>query len=184
MSWRICHHAWLIRTFGRNHIRAAYAEAAYFCRSWHQEKWCRNHVEEALTRFHGPGWELRQDDPTIAAALYPPSIALIGVILSPWWQSLDVTGVWNLRDMFLHPFVWTIRDLIKATVAGDYELDIHQGNRGWEAVTSHIITIVMTGAQPLSHIMLQKPEAFGEAITSLPPPRRSPYRSRGHRKRW
>jgi hypothetical protein len=39
---------------------------------------------DTLQAFHGQDWELHQDDPTIAVALYPASIALIEVILSPW----------------------------------------------------------------------------------------------------
>jgi hypothetical protein len=98
-------HAHLVRVHGRNDIRAAYADAAYIAHKWLQEKWCLDHVMDALIGFHGQDWELHLDDPSIAAALYPASIALIEVILSPWWQSLDVMGVWNLRDMFQHPFV-------------------------------------------------------------------------------
>ncbi|GAA1993951.1 TniQ family protein [Catenulispora subtropica] len=173
-------HAALVRTYGRSDVRAAYADAAHIARSWLEEKWCLNHVVNTLIDFHGKDWDLHRDDPTVAAALYPASIALIGVILSPWWQSLDVTGAWNLRDMFLHPFVGQIRELVRATVADDYELDIHRGGRGWDSLTSRIIVIVMMGAKPLSHSGVQRPEAFGEIITPLPP-RRSYYRPGGRR---
>ncbi|GAA1993903.1 hypothetical protein GCM10009838_67580 [Catenulispora subtropica] len=80
--------------------------------------------------------------------------------------------------MFMHPFIWKTRGLVRATVADDYELDIHHGGRGWEALTSHIILIVTMGVEPLSHHGVQRPEAFGEIITPLPPPRPSSYGSR------
>jgi hypothetical protein len=110
---------------------------------------------------------------------------LTEVILSPWWRSLDFTDARSLYEMFTDPIVWRIRDLIRANVAADYELDIHDGHgRSWESVTAHIITIVMMGAQPLSHVMTQSPEAFGETIIPLPPPHHSRYLRRGRSNRW
>lgn len=81
------HHHKLIRRHGRAPTTTAFHHADSVCAKWHNHGQHDQETHRRLTRFHGPGWRVPANDPTVAAARYPQTIELTTLLANPSWLS-------------------------------------------------------------------------------------------------
>lgn len=113
-------HLKLIHRHGRTTITTVFNQATAICTKWHTRFEHREHYEQLMTRFHGPGWRVPLSDPTVAAARYPQTIELTTLLVSPP-QTIQLQRQWPEPTQFTQA--------VRHTVAPDFHwsLTTHYG---------------------------------------------------------
>ena len=83
-------HLRLVRRFGRDNVTAAFTIAADICLRWHGQQEHDADLARRLEIFHGRGWRVPPNHPTVAAASYPQVVSLARILVSPYWRSLAI----------------------------------------------------------------------------------------------
>jgi len=88
-------HRRLIRQYGRAVTVPAFNRADHIVREWREGCNYCTRVEERMHRFHGDGWRVSEDDPTLLASYYPTVVALARLLASPKWTALALDSAGN-----------------------------------------------------------------------------------------
>ncbi|MFI6519907.1 hypothetical protein ACIBF1_30440 [Spirillospora sp. NPDC050679] len=111
-------HLRLISRHGRRTVLDAFTEASSIFDAWVYRHHHCGYVNEHLERFHGPNWDLRYDAPTLAAAQYPPIVALTRLLASPHWRRLATRD--HASALFAEFPKTVLGEEIRRTVAPSY----------------------------------------------------------------
>jgi len=106
-------HRRLVRRFGRDAVAFEFAIADQICRRWHEHRQHDGGFRDRMLIFHGSGWQVSPASPTVAAAIYPQSVALTRLLASPYWQALSAPSRPDRQELFIAE--------VRRTVAPGYQ---------------------------------------------------------------
>lgn len=88
-------HRRLIRRHGRAAVRRAFTQASTIVEEWVSRPSYCERFYQLMHRFHGRGWRIPRDDPTVQASCYPSAVALTRLLASPRWRALALDPAGN-----------------------------------------------------------------------------------------
>jgi hypothetical protein len=101
-------HLRLVKRFGREEATRGFGAAINVCREWREMRQHNEGELRLLDSFHGPGWQLTSDDPTVEAAVYPQVVALARLLTSPYWKTLAVEESSTGQRLFARELTRTV----------------------------------------------------------------------------